>query len=144
MNDNEPISPAGRQLAALIRRVNGTTNRELQELLKGKRETLSHLSSVLEEAYKSAQGPLVALKLSVLIAYPMAVAMFLHQLWEIRLVTIEGVLMIIMAHLMLIFCDQLEARLAIVQLSNGKRVKFIPSPFVREISNSFLSRSDKV
>jgi hypothetical protein len=135
MNDNDPLGPAGRALHALLGSVNrralATNNRALANMkraLQRRRSRSSSVSRTLNSAYAEALYPLRIAKCIVLFGYPLAVAVFLEQLWDYHILTLQMAVMIILAHTILAIIDFLEREIATIQLFSCR-----PGALVREL-----------
>lgn len=133
MNDNDPLSPAGVELSAFLKRQRDQSTNHRKSLLKKRRSQAILELRNLNAAYFTALPSIAILKICVLFGYPLAIAIFLEQLWGQHTLSFTSALLIAFAHILAAAVDVLEREIATIQLLNSQLVSYKPARLSRKI-----------
>jgi hypothetical protein len=136
MNDNEPLSPAAMELSGFLQRHRDRKNEKLVQIARTRRSNSIRGVRALRSAYNSSLYSIAILKIIVLIGYPLAVGVFLTQLWAQYTLSVEMFIMIFLAHILVAVVDVIERDIVTVQLLNGRLLKFKPARIPEEFHSA--------
>jgi hypothetical protein len=136
MNDNDPLGPAGLELHELLSRIDRRSVARWQNVVQRKRQRSTSISQALTSAFEEACRPLLIAKFSVLFGYPLAIAIFLQQLWDHHTLTATTAATVVFAHVLAAIVDVAEREIATVQLFQRRLVTWRPGRLALNLTST--------